>query len=255
MISDLQQREVFHLVFLRQFVRLVKPDSYALKGGSNLRFFYNSIRYSEDMDIDIKGIEVHALRDIVMGIVSSNILATNLRPFNIERIIPPDIRRAKQTETVQRFKVHLITSSGIDLFTKIEFSRRRLESELKQEPVNAAILSAYRQPPLIVSHYLIGLAIEQKIRALADRAHVQARDVFDIFMLHSQINGEDIDAIRKTLSRQKLKSAEESLLSISYEMFRDTVCNYLSDGDREHYDRADVWDEVQLRVSGIISRL
>ena len=124
MYNQLQTREIFHLEFLRWFGRKAKGEYYALKGGSNLRFFFNSLRYSEDMDIDVQGIKKYTLLDITADILKSLDFANTLKPFGIERVVPPNIAKAKQTETTQRFKVHLVTYSGEDLFTKIEFSRR-----------------------------------------------------------------------------------------------------------------------------------
>lgn len=46
--------EQFHLLFLEQLGKVVDKQLTALKGGCNLRFFLKSIRYSEDMDIDIQ---------------------------------------------------------------------------------------------------------------------------------------------------------------------------------------------------------
>jgi hypothetical protein len=48
--------ELFHLLFLDQLGRKLDKRVYALKEGYNLRFFMKSIRYSEDMDIDIQTI-------------------------------------------------------------------------------------------------------------------------------------------------------------------------------------------------------
>jgi predicted nucleotidyltransferase component of viral defense system len=45
--------ELFHLLFLRQIEGKLDKKLYALKGGCNLRFFFKSIRYSEDIDFDI----------------------------------------------------------------------------------------------------------------------------------------------------------------------------------------------------------
>ena len=253
MFSPLQQREVFHLVFLRQFVRRIKPGSYALKGGSNLRFFYNSIRYSEDMDLDVKGIEIFKLRDIVMDILASNTLLMAIRPFQIDRVIPPDLKSAKQTETVQRFKIHLMTPAGDDLFTKIEFSKRTLEPEVSPDSINETVLYPYKQSPLIVNHYLVTAAMRQKISALADRAKPQVRDVFDIYMLYPQIQKGWLETIKKGFPARKLKGAEEILFKMDFVQFRDAVCNYLSEEDRRYYDRPEIWEEIQLKVSGLLS--
>lgn len=252
MFTPLQQRELFHLSFLRLFTRRILPHSYALKGGTNLRFFYQSPRYSEDMDLDIAGIPVFKLKKIVMEILSSKTLQTILRPFQIDKIVPPNIQKAKQTETVQRFKVHLLTASDEDLFTKIEFSRRKLEKGFQQEPIEDSILFGYRQPPLIVSHYPAGIALAQKIQALLDRAIPQARDVFDIFMLLTQLEQNKLNTIKNPIPKDQLKRAKERLLTLDYRLFSDTVCAYLSEEDRVYYDQPKIWETILLKVRELL---
>ena len=53
MFSHRQQREVFHFLFLEQLLRISDPHAFVLKGGINLRFFFASSRYSEDMGLDV----------------------------------------------------------------------------------------------------------------------------------------------------------------------------------------------------------
>ena len=53
MLVPKAQVELFHLLFLRLFSAQIEPDFYAIKGGCNLRFFFESVRYSEDLDIDV----------------------------------------------------------------------------------------------------------------------------------------------------------------------------------------------------------
>ena len=65
-LNPVQLREIFHLVFLRALVRSVPLSTFALKGGVNLRFFFGSIRYSEDMNIDVSGLVVNALSEKVI---------------------------------------------------------------------------------------------------------------------------------------------------------------------------------------------
>ena len=67
MWTDRQAIEVFHLLFLRSFGARVDKTLFALKGGCNLRFFHRSIRYSEDMDLDIRTMAPATLRSNVMG--------------------------------------------------------------------------------------------------------------------------------------------------------------------------------------------
>ena len=56
--------ERFHLLFLVQLGQKLDKRFYALKGGCNLRFFLKSIRYSEDMDLDVQTIPVSELRGL-----------------------------------------------------------------------------------------------------------------------------------------------------------------------------------------------
>lgn len=252
MLSNLSQREVFHIIFLRHLARQIKPNIYALKGGCNLRFFFGSIRYSEDMDLDIKEIAVHKLQDVVLNILSSVSFSTLLRAYQIERIVPPNMKTAKQTETVQRFKIHLINSAGEDLFTKIEFSRRGIESDVLTESIDTSVLHRYHLPPLIISHYSSHMAISQKISALAGRATPQARDVFDIYALSPRIDNVALAKILKGFSSAKIKTAHDNLFAMSFGEFKDTVCSYLTDEDMNTYANPDVWDDIQLKVSEII---
>ena len=53
MYSAIQIREIFHFFFLHQLTRISDPKLYVLKGGVNLRFYFKSPRYSEDMDLDV----------------------------------------------------------------------------------------------------------------------------------------------------------------------------------------------------------
>lgn len=246
-LNQLQLRELFHLEFLRWFVRKANPDTYALKGGSNLRFFFGSIRYSEDMDLDIAGVKVFTLRENVMKILRAPALRDSLKPFGIEEIVPPDITKAKQTETTQRFKVHLITSAGEDLFTKIEFSRRGFKDESVIGSVSEELMRQYKMPPILVRHYGAVSAVKQKIAALAGRACVQARDIFDIFVLSAQANA-------AACEEKIIKRARQNLYEVTFEQFRDTVLEYLAAHEREVYASAEAWDEIRLKVGEFLEK-
>jgi predicted nucleotidyltransferase component of viral defense system len=159
-----QTIEIFHLLFLRAFGARVDKSFFALKGGCNLRFFFKSIRYSEDMDLDIRTVAVGTLRNNVRHILEAQSFAQALRTQGIElaRTSQP-----KQTETTQRWKLALrITESGAEVPTKIEFSRRGLTSDRTVEPVDAEIIRTYRLYPVIVQHYSLQSAFAQKFQLL-----------------------------------------------------------------------------------------
>ncbi len=240
--SALQLREVCHLEFLREFVKAIPASAFVLKGGSNLRFFFDSIRYSEDMDIDIRDIPVHQLQDRCLNILKSRSLLNRLRSFGIDEIVPPDMRYAKQTQTVQRFKIHLIVSSGVDIFTKIEFSRRGFDPEHKSEAVGNGVLGAYYLPPLILPHYTTPAVLKQKTRALVSRRKSEARDVFDLYIIGPRITRS------ANLPPEEIRAARERIYSIDYRQYRDQVVEYLAAEDRSHYDSPGTWDEIRLAV-------
>jgi len=252
-LNSLQLREVFHIEFLRWLGRKVKAEHYAVKGGANLRFFFKSFRYSEDMDLDARTIKVMELKEAVMKILDSRIFRDNLTPFGIARIAAPDISRAKQTETTQRFKIHLFSSSGEDLFTKIEFSRRGFSGNVEVEPIDGAIARVYKLAPLLVPHYDSYSAITQKLHALAARTATQARDIFDLYALTSQYVTDDKRF--KDIKNGTLSKAYERVLEVGFGQFRDTVVSYLSDEDQAVYNNPNSWEEIQLKVVHFIEEI
>jgi predicted nucleotidyltransferase component of viral defense system len=250
--TALQKREVFHLVFLRTLLRAVPAEAMALKGGTNLRFLFHSIRYSENLDLDTRAIPVHALADRVMSVLTSRGLADALTIYGVVRIVPPDLRVAKHTQTVQRFTIHLRTESGEDLLTKVEFARRGFDGETRVESVSPEIVSAYRMPPLIVPHYTAAAAIRQKIKALAARAEPQARDIFDLHVLRGQPAAATPSGWG--LEARLIRRARERALSITYRQYQDTVVAFLHPDDRPLYDSPSVWEEIRLPVVALFEQ-
>jgi len=251
--SSLQLREIFHLEFLRWLSRKVKAEHYALKGGANLRFFFKSIRYSEDMDLDVQKIKLETLKEVVMKILKAPSFQESFITFGITEILPPDITRAKQTETTQRFKVHLITRSGEDLFTKIEFSRRGIKEKVVVQSVSPSILRAYKVSPLLIPHYDVQSAIIQKIDAVITRSIIQPRDIFDLYVLMPQYNPDDTEGIQ--INRAKLNRAHDNVFEVGFGQFRDMVIPYLPPDDQSIYNSSTLWDDIKLKVGSFIDEL
>lgn len=251
--DHMQLRELFHLEFLRRLALKLKPGQYVLKGGVNMRFFFGSRRYSEDMDFDARGVGILILRDAVMAILAAPSLRETLASFGVESIITPDIAKAKQTETVQRFKIHLTTSAHDDLFTKIEFSRRGIAEGVKVETVRAEIVRALRLPPLMCPHYDAEAAMLQKIGAIAGRSATQARDIFDLYLLSTQAA-----LSQKRVGKDRtntLKKAVENIYMVDFSQFKDTVLSFFPQEERAPYDEAGRWDEIRLTASRCIEEL
>lgn len=243
--DPLQLREIFHLEFLRRLGRKLPVGLFAIKGGANLRFFFGSLRYSEDIDLDVTGAGVAVLKDTVMKILGLASFIDGLKPYGIERLGLPDMTKAKQTETTQRFKLHLLTAAGEDLFTKVEFSRRGFRGRTETGFVSDSLLRGYQMAPLLAPHYDLDSAIAQKVEALATRTETQARDVFDLHLLSSRRAG---GAKPGQETRSLLSQASERVFEVEFAVFRDTVLAYLADEDRAAYDSPKVWDELKLKV-------
>lgn len=71
----LQHIECFHLVLLRLLEARVDRAGWVVKGGVNLRAWFGSRRYSEDLDIDAVRGQPHVLEDRVDRLLAS-------RPFS-----------------------------------------------------------------------------------------------------------------------------------------------------------------------------
>src|SRR5438270_11440376 len=120
MLLDRQAVELFHLHFVRRLCRGPDKDRFAIKGGCNLRFFFESVRYSEDLDLDVERVPVHTLKEKVTRLLADQSLALPLRSRGISL---GETSAPKQTETTQRWKVGLrLQGSALALHTKIEFS-------------------------------------------------------------------------------------------------------------------------------------
>lgn len=243
MWNDRQAIEIFHLLFLRAFGARVDKALFALKGGCNLRFFFKSIRYSEDMDLDVQTMAVGTLQNNVNRLLETPAFLQALRAQGIElaRTAQP-----KQTETTQRWKMGLrIHKSGTEIPTKIEFSRRGLDAETAVETVDPEIIRGYRLYPVIVQHYSLRAAFAQKVSALASRQQVQSRDVFDLKLLM------DAGAAAHPLlpaAVKHLAAAIENALEVDYDAFAGQVLAYLEPEYQDHYGNKKAWNELQEQV-------
>lgn len=243
MWSERQTIEVFHLLFLRAFGARVDKSLFALKGGCNLRFFLKSIRYSEDLDLDIHTMSVGTLRNNVSRLLEAPSFVQSVRAQGIEIA---KMSLPKQTGTTQRWKLTLrIVESGAEAPTKIEFSRRGLDDEKAVEPVDAGIIRTYRLYPVIVQHYSVHTAFAQKVAALALREQVQSRDVFDLKLL---LDAGGAERPLPATTAAHLATAIDNALAIDYDAFAGQVLAFLEPDYQKHYGNRKVWAELQGRV-------
>jgi len=247
--SDHQIVEIFHLHFIR--LLCAGPDRlhFAIKGGCNLRFFFESVRYSEDIDLDVAELPVFAVKDKVSKILGGPALVLPLRSLGIS---VRDVSAPKQTETTQRWKIGLsCLEHPLPLHTKIEFSRRTANEEAVVEPVAASLLSEYQLLPLLAPHYPLGAALRQKVGALLDRKIVQARDVFDLGVLFARSQGK-VDALRSL--RPQLPRAIERAMDVSYGDFKSQVASFLKPEHLDIHGTRAAWDALQTHVVEMLEK-
>ena len=235
--------EQFHLLFLALLTRGTDKRSLVVKGGCNLRFFHRSIRYSEDMDLDVDGVDAHALRDRVRGVLAA-------RPFrqvlDSRGIAIEHVTEQKQTPTEQRWTFGLaVEPFSRPLPTKIECSRRGIDEGVEFGSLSPDLIAEHRLAPFMAAHYGTAAALRQKVRALARRTETQARDIFDLH--HLIAAGAPLGAL-DALDRGELALARARATDVDFVVFKSQVLSYLRVDDRDRYDAPDVWDTLVLEV-------
>jgi len=249
MFTDTQRREIFHFCFLQRLLKQSDPALYVLKGGVNLRFFFNSPRYSEDMDLDVTGGSVATLRKNGYKILEDAAFGRSLRTFGIEAIDVNDPGKAKHTATTQRFRLGLVTMAGVRLPTRVEFSRRGdAPHDTPLELIDPDIARQYRKLAFRCRHYPGEVAAVQKIAALAGRPESQARDVFDFYLLYAGGHVPSGIADRNEITMDVRQAAITATLSLSYEDYRGQVLEFVPEPVRQDYADPSLWGSMQETV-------
>jgi len=234
--------ELFHLLFLSQLGRKIDKRLYALKGGCNMRFYFKSIRYSEDMDIDIKIINKDTLLKNVNNILHSTPFKNILQARGLEII---NVSSPKQTLTTQRWKIELQSENiTLPLHTKIEFSRRTFEDGVLFEPIDSQVIRQYFISPFMANHYSMEFMFRQKVTALALRGETQSRDIFDLYFLIGSGNHFELDEQTIYMLTEAIAKAE----AIAFEDFKGQVLAYLPDDLQKEYNDKSVWNSIVTTV-------
>lgn len=244
-LNDKNQREVFHFLFLERLLKVSDPKLYVLKGGVNFRFFFDSPRYSEDMDLDVLGGSVETLKKNGYKILEDRSFLKSLKVFGIEELVLGDKTKAKQTETTQRFKLRLVNKAGEQFPTKVEFSRRDSPPEEKYAlgTIDPRVAAKFKKLAFPCFHYLPESAVTQKIFALAGRTETQARDVFDLNLLY--LGGHfSKEVIHKTIPKETRDKAIMSIGNLDYDSYQGQVVEYLESDSRPRFATKEAWEEM-----------
>jgi predicted nucleotidyltransferase component of viral defense system len=240
-LANAQVIEFFHLTFLQVLQARLDQGRLVLKGGANLRYFFDSVRYSEDIDFDLAGLEPWKLADSVDAVLGSPAIDIILRSSGLA---VAGFTKPKQTATTQRWKVSVdVPGSSSPVRTKIEFSNRNGDERHVLEAVPGRVVDPYALRAPKVQHYTIDAATEQKVRALAGRSETQARDIFDLdLLLRRQPAGST------SVDSQTLQEAAGRALELPFAAFDDQVLPFLEPEVADLYD-AEAWAQMQMFVA------
>jgi hypothetical protein len=235
--------ELFHLAYCQVAAAALPLDEFAMKGGGNLRFFLRSPRRSADLDLDYLGRKFGRFGERMDALLLSRQLSELLRLRNIE--LRFEGHRAKDTETVKRWKFQLARPGMETASSKIEFSNRGSTAAPVLEQMDPELARRLGGVAARIKHYLPPDAIEQKIRALADRSATEPRDVFDLDHLFRQYP----DALAQLRpDRKKTLSAKDRAIDIPYEDYKRLVVEFLEEDFVELYGTEQAWTDMVLRV-------
>jgi predicted nucleotidyltransferase component of viral defense system len=242
--SHIHLIEGFNLALLRALETQLDRAKFVVKGGMNLRAWFGSPRYSEDLDLDTTRIEPHALRDVVDRTITSPGFTSLLRQ---QAMSLTRVSRPKQTDMTQRWKFEICaTSSARPIHTKLDVSRRGVHGSFVAESALQAVVLPHGVPPPTVNHYTARQAIIQKIHALATRKEPRARDVWDLEYLFrtTQVDPRPIPEDHVEL----VPIATERVLTFSFEDFMDQVFPFLAPDVRELFESPEAWEAIRELV-------
>ena len=241
-LSIPQATELFHVAFLDVLSKRLEFDRYVLKGGANLRYFFDSVRYSQDIDLDVEGVPAWRLNEKIEALLSSPQTALLLRNAQLE---VAERSNPKRTDTTQRWKIGLEAPGHSELIrTKIEFSYREGEGAHRIEPIPRRIVEPYALRSPLVPHYVEDAPTEQKVLALAGRSETQARDVFDLDLLLRRRS-----LAPGALDSEVLTAAVDLAMQLPYAAFQDQVLPFLEPEAVELYEGEASWEQMQTFVA------
>lgn len=257
-VTEREAREAFHTFVLRCLREHLPNRQWCVKGGANLRLFFRSARYSEDMDLDADPGARLAMRGTIQKLLGDLTLRRRLAALGIRDVLRTSERPAKDTETTLRFKLRLEIGGGVQLPTKVEVSfRGRAKDdvvvETNADPKIVGRYLARAELPLALPHYDRTAAIRQKITALAGRAEVQARDVFDLAMLAESPGDFDITMLGKNIDQKVLDAARIRAFELGSDAYASQVLEFLDEPDRAA--NADRWEEYQLVTAMLLESI
>ena len=256
-LSPVSAREAVHLLVLGKLVEMRADTLWVLKGGVNLRLFFESPRYSEDMDLDAGEEGAAAVRSCIKGVFHERAFLRRLQRLGI-RGLDPGQGPNKDTQTTFRYKFRIVMPGDVHLPTKVEVSFRggHMQDPFEHGTPNAAITSPYELDPIIVPHYTRTGAIRQKIGALAGRTLVQARDIFDLHVLVGDApENRLVRHLADSVAIEELRTGYDRALEVTFDHYRGQVLEFLEPTFASVCGTQSAWDEIRLQAASLLERV
>jgi len=250
-------RELIHLLILQELAEVRRGGGVIVKGGVNLRLFFGSPRYSEDMDLDGSTDGSAEIRSRITRLFDDRTFTRRLQAVGIGGLDPGQGPN-KDTETTFRFKFGVMGGGGVRYPTKVEVSFREHHSadDVLAETPPQAILEGYELESFEVRHYALNAAVRQKIEALAGRREAQARDVFDLCVLVPATPDRVLlEFLAENLPVDHLEAAHDRALGIGHDEYRGQVVEFLEESELARQGTEDAWAEMRLRAAALIEAI
>lgn len=238
--------ESFHLALMTVLGERAGRDVFVLKGGTSLRFFLKSIRYSEDIDIDVPTVEQWRFTDRIKVAVEGEALA---RLLSLLGTSMDQGYRKGASATKEDWSFELVHPDvPLPVRTRLEVSYREhdypADSFFPDRPANdvmAPYARALRAP--IITRYRVPVAMSQKVRALYGRTETQPRDVFDLDFLLGGWPDRPTD-----LEEAEIGAAIDRVFELDYGEYASKVVTMLDPVLATLYEGEEAWGDMQQRV-------
>jgi predicted nucleotidyltransferase component of viral defense system len=250
--TGFREREAVQLLLLRQLASRFARTRYALKGGACLRFYFQSPRFSEDMDLDVAGLRRDRTEKLVDEVFASPSFLASMRTRGISELRVQPKSRQKQTETTQRWKLSVVLPSGLEVFSKLEISRRDDPGAAPSGVPSAERLREHDIEPFVARHYHAPRLAETKVRALAEPRRQACRDLFDLAHLLRYAGVRLEEAVRR-IPPAILETAREKVFAYDVARFEAEVFPFLPPDLARHFLDGD-WEKAQLEVAEALDR-
>ena len=198
-------KEYLHSVILDYFFRKGLFDTLVFQGGTAIRFFYQGVRYSEDLDFVIKGEKKKSF--------SPDNIRRKLESISsyIEKTIPivknSKFKIQKEEELIGRY----LLSSEIEVLNINDRTRIEIGFVPSYTDKVYFLYNEYLTFPPVVIVESAKEILSDKIVAFGGRNYLKGRDIWDIYFLsdtvHLKIDENTREMVEKKISDYRLEKS------------------------------------------------